>query len=145
MAENPIVGTGYFYLDLTSLQGAFISVEGLNFSFEHQMNISVGASGRPENTIVVGKNKHDDITLKEGICDGKKAWKWMEDVRAGQIAASKLNGSLVLFDAAGKEQMRYNLFGVLPKKYVIDKWDASGNGVAQSSLTIACERIEMAG
>ena len=79
MAENPIVGTGYFYLDLTSLQGAFISVEGLNFSFEHQMNISVGASGRPENTIVVDLDHetYDQLILQ--VRDPKGAAKTITD------------------------------------------------------------------
>jgi phage tail-like protein len=60
----------------------------------------------------------------------------------GQI--QRKNGSIILQDDLGTEQVRWNFFSAWPSKYAAPEMNAKGNDVAIDALTVSCERLERA-
>jgi phage tail-like protein len=89
-----------------------------------------------------GKMSYPDITLKRGVTDSHELYDWHATVLAGK--PQHKNGSIVLQDDTGAEKVRWNFFDAWPSKYVGPDLNAKGNDVAVETLTISCERFELA-
>jgi len=89
-----------------------------------------------------GKMSYPDITLKWGITNSRELYDWHLAAVNGQI--ERKNGSIILQDDLGTEQVRWNFFSAWPSKYAAPEMNAKGNDVAIDSLTVSCERLERA-
>lgn len=89
-----------------------------------------------------GKISYPDITLKWGITNSRELYDWHLAAVNGQI--ERKNGSIILQDDLGTEQVRWNFFSAWPSKYAAPEMNAKGNDVAIDSLTVSCERLERA-
>ena len=89
-----------------------------------------------------GKTKYSDISLKWGMTDSQEFYDWRRGVIDGAI--ERKNGSIILLDDQGKEQMRWNFVNAWPSKWEGPGFDASANDVAIESITLAHEGVERA-
>ena len=89
-----------------------------------------------------GKVSYPDITLKWGMTDNQELYKWHLDVAKGTL--KRVSGSVVQLDDTGKEKLRWNFFNAWPSKWDGPAFNAKGNDVAIETLTLSCERVEIA-
>ena len=89
-----------------------------------------------------GKVSYPDLTLKWGITDSRELYDWHRAAVDGQV--ERKNGSILLLDDLGAEQVRWNFFDAWPSKWEGASFNATGNEVAIDSLTVSCERVERA-
>lgn len=89
-----------------------------------------------------GKISYPDITLKWGVTNSRELYDWHLAAINGQV--DRRNGSIVLQDDAGNEQVRWNFFSAWPSKYDGPDFNAKGNDVSVDALTVSCERLERA-
>ena len=86
-----------------------------------------------------GLNKTSNISLKWGITDDQEFWLWREKSINGKT--ERKNGSIVLYNDAGEEKIRWNFVEAWPTKWTGPSFKASGNEVAIEALEIAHEGI----
>lgn len=89
-----------------------------------------------------GKISYPDISLKWGVTNSRELYDWHRAAVNGKI--ERKNGSIILQDDTGQEQVRYNFFRAWPSKWDGPDFSAKGNDVAVDTLVIACEGVELA-
>lgn len=89
-----------------------------------------------------GLVKYSNITLKWGITNDAELWDWRKLVMDGKI--ERKNGSIVLMDDTGEEQLRWNFREGWPSKWSGPSFNATGNEVAVENLEITHEGVEKA-
>ena len=89
-----------------------------------------------------GKSSYPDLMLKWGLTESRELYDWHLSAINGQV--ERKNGSVIVLDDTGNEQVRWNFFGAWPSKYDGPDFNAKGNDVAIDNLTISCERLERA-
>jgi phage tail-like protein len=86
--------------------------------------------------------EHRTISLKRGVTNDAELWAWRKKTIEGTI--ERKNGSILLYDDAGKEKVRWNFVGGWPTKWTGPTFNATGNEVAIETLEIAHEGIKKA-
>lgn len=86
-----------------------------------------------------GLNKSSNITLKWGITDDAQLWEWRKKSIDGKV--ERKNGSVVLYNDAGEEKIRWNFMEAWPTKWTGPSFNATGNEVAIETLEIAHEGL----
>jgi phage tail-like protein len=86
-----------------------------------------------------GLVKHSNITLKWGVTDDAQLWAWRKTVIDGKV--ERKNGSIILLDDTGAEQVRWNFREGWPTKWTGPSFNATGNEVAIESLEIVHEGL----
>jgi phage tail-like protein len=76
-----------------------------------------------------------NLTLKRGVARTGQFLKWQMEVAKGQI--TRRNISVVMYDSAGLELMRWNFANAYPVKWV-------GPGLNAEQATAAVETLELA-
>jgi phage tail-like protein len=89
-----------------------------------------------------GMTKHSNIVLKWGVTDDAQLYKWHLDAVKGKV--QRRNGSIVLLDRQGQEQIRWNFRNAWPSKWDGPDFNAEGNDVAIETLELAHEGVERA-
>jgi phage tail-like protein len=100
-----------------------------------------------ENTTVrklPGMTKYSNVTLKWGTAPDRDLYDWHRQWVTGDPAATRRNGSIVLLDRQGQEQIRWNFFNAWPAKWTGPSFNAEGNDVAIETLELAHEGLERA-
>ena len=122
------------------VQAGFSDCTGLG---SHVDPVEYREGGDP-NTVrkLLGKVTYPDITLKWGITNSRELYDWHFAAVQGQI--QRKNGSVILLDDSGAEQVRWNFFNAWPNKWDGATFSAKGNDVAIDTLTVSCERVERA-
>lgn len=122
------------------VQAGFSDCTGLG---SHVDPVEYREGGDP-NTVrkLPGKVTYPDITLKWGITNSRELYDWHYAAVSGQL--QRKNGSVILLDDTGAEQVRWNFFNAWPSKWDGASFSAKGNDVAIDSLTVSCERVERA-
>jgi phage tail-like protein len=118
-------------------RAAFHEVSGFDSTIDIIEHREGGDNTTPRK--LPGMTKHSNIVLKWGVTSDAQLWKWHEDVVNGTI--SRKNGSIVLLDRAGKEQVRWNFFRAWPSKWTGPSLTAEGNDVAIETLELAHEGL----
>jgi phage tail-like protein len=88
---------------------------------------------------LTGLNKYSPITLKRGITDSDKLWKWRQTVIDGKTERKNL--SIVLLNEAREEKWRWNLRNAFPTKWTGPTFNATSNEVAVETLEITHEEM----
>lgn len=86
-----------------------------------------------------GLNKYSNISLKWGITDDAELWEWRKKCVDGTV--ERKNGSVVLYNDAGEEKIRWNFVEGWPTKWTGPSFNATGNEVAIEALEIAHEGV----
>lgn len=89
-----------------------------------------------------GLNKSSNISLKWGITDDAQLWEWRKKSIDGTV--ERKNGSIVLYNDAGEEKIRWNFVEGWPTKWTGPSFNATGNEVAIETLEIAHEGLTKA-
>jgi phage tail-like protein len=84
-------------------------------------------------------NKYTPITLKRGITDSDKLWKWRQTVIDGKT--ERKNFSIVLLNEAREEKLRWNFRNAFPSKWTGPSLNATSNEVAVETLEIVHEEM----
>jgi phage tail-like protein len=122
------------------IQGGFSECSGFGSSVEV---VEYREGGDPMTVRKLpGKATYPDITLKWGITDSHELYDWHATALAGN--PQRKNGSIVLFDHANNEKVRWNFFQAWASKYDGPSLNATGNEIAIDSLTLSYERLERA-
>ena len=91
---------------------------------------------------LLGQVTYPDLELKWGVTDSRELYDWHLSAVNGEI--DRRNGSVILQDDLGIEQVRWNFFNAWPSKYTGPTFDAKANDIAIDMLTVTCERLERA-
>ncbi|MEA2176337.1 MAG: hypothetical protein QOD00_3929 [Blastocatellia bacterium] len=91
---------------------------------------------------LAGLNKYTPITLRRGITDSDELWKWRQTAIDGN--PERKNGSIVLLDQTGKEQLRWNFIAAWPSKWTGPSFNAATSAVAIEALEITHEELRKA-
>lgn len=86
---------------------------------------------------IPGKSKTENIVLRRGMTNSMLFWNWFNLVELGKWQDHVAEGSLSIYDQAGKEQARYEFKGAWPTRY-------KANDVNAQSTEIEIEEIEIA-
>jgi phage tail-like protein len=89
-----------------------------------------------------GLTTYSNITLQRGITTDSELWDWRAQAVAGNI--QRKNGSIILLDDQGQEQIRWNFVEAWPVKWTGPTFNATGSDVAIESLEIVHEGIARA-
>lgn len=89
-----------------------------------------------------GLNKYTPITLRRGITASDELWKWRQTAIDG--TPERRNGSIVLLDTTGKEQLRWNFTEAWPSKWTGPAFNAATSAVAIEALEITHEELKKA-
>lgn len=89
-----------------------------------------------------GKTTYPNISLKWGKTDSRELYDWHLSAIEGKI--QRKNGSIILQDDEGTEKGRWNFFEAWPTKYEGPALNATGKEVAIETITVTCERLDIA-
>jgi len=87
-----------------------------------------------------GLHRYANIVLKRGVTRDLEWWNWHKQVLDGNV--QRRNGSVVLLDDQGQEQVRWNFVNSWPCKYIGPTLDARSNDVAIETIELAHEGLE---
>jgi phage tail-like protein len=127
-----------FRVEIDGLTASFSQVSGLESEVEAIDYREGGEQARVRK--LPGLRKYTNIVLKRGITRDLELWNWHKQVLDGNV--QRRNGSVVLLDDQGQEQVRWNFVNSWPCKYVGPALDARSNDVAIETLELAHEGLE---
>lgn len=88
-----------------------------------------------------GLVSYTNIVLGRGITNDHALWDWRKEVMDGTITRRAI--SIVLRNAKGEEQIRWNVKECWPVKWSGPSFDATSDAVAIEKLELAHEGIEV--
>jgi len=114
--------------------GGFSEVDGLQVEIEFQEYREGGRNGYTHKR--AGPAKYtSNLVLKKGLSDAQVLSNWCWDVVQGTV--NRKNISVLLLDAGGEEEARWNFEQAYPVKWVGPPLRGTGNEVAIESLELA--------
>lgn len=138
--RDPFVGHN-FAVELDGITGTgFKECSGLECS-QTAIDYREGTDSTLSKRKVPGLVNWTNITLKRGITSDRKLWEWQEKAARGKVDRRSI--SIILFDDAGSERMRWNVRAAWPIKWSGPSFDAASDSVAIESLELAHEGIEV--
>ncbi|RIK37323.1 MAG: phage tail protein [Chloroflexi bacterium] len=143
MAEQDPVVSAWFGVEFQGqVQGAFRECTGMGSENEVVEYKASGPKGEYVVKKVPGRMKWNNITLKRGITSTMDMWQWRKLVEQGDVEAARKNGSIVMFDTAGREVARWDFVNAWPNKITGPTANATNNEVGIEELEITHEGYE---
>ena len=147
---DPIVAQN-FYLEISGENIILSGVSGLDVEHDVVTTQQVGKDGKAQAVKTRGNAlKAADISITrmapmDAMAD--PIWKWFSQIRdtghSGMArAASRKDGSVVLYDGAFKEVGRFNFFNGWPSKIATDAVSTESNEALKETITLVIERLE---
>lgn len=126
-----------FYVEIAGIQEATFTECS---AFETKVDVEEYKEGGMNDFIhkLPGRQSYSNITLKRGMINSIELWDWLHRLSTQTAKGEeKKNISVVLYNGAGEEQLRWNLISAFPVK-----WTSPTLQSEQSSLMI--ESLELA-
>ena len=123
------------------VQAGFTECSGLGSHIE-VIDVREGTDPSSATRKLPGRVTYPDIVLKWGVTASRELYNWHKGIIDGQV--QRKNGSVILLNSEREEVVRWNFFNGWPSKFDGPTLNAKGNDVAIESLTITCERQELA-
>jgi phage tail-like protein len=138
MARHDPYKSFNFRVEIDGMTAAFTEVSGL----ESEIEAIDYREGGEENRMrkLPGLRKFPNIVLKRGLTQDAELWNWHKQVADGNV--QRRNGSVILLDDHGQEQVRWNFYNSWPCKYVGPTLNAKSNDVAIETLELVHEGLE---
>jgi phage tail-like protein len=138
MARHDPYKSFNFRVEIDGMAAAFTEVGGL----ESEVEVVEYREGGEETRLrkLPGLAKYTNIVLKRGITQDAQLWNWHKQVLDGNV--QRRNGSVILLDDEGQEQVRWNFVNSWPSRYIGPTLDATSNDVAVETLELAYEGLE---
>ncbi|WP_125140270.1 phage tail protein [Clostridium transplantifaecale] len=128
-----------FKLDIDGLEaGRFSEVSGFDAAIEPIENRE-GDMAAENPMRVAGLRKYGNITLKNGMLEGKAAYGWIEKGMAGEVERKTVTVSLL--DEMRNEVAVWKIINAWPAKYSAPDFNAASCEIAIESLELAHEGI----
>lgn len=129
-----------FYVMLDGVvQGVFTEVGGLQVEMDVMEYHEGGNNGFVYR--LPGFTRVSNITLKRGMTKSNDFFKWCANIASGNFR--RRNISIVMYDVAGEELMRWNFMNAYPVKWTGPQFQASGAAAAIETLELAHEGMEL--
>ena len=128
----------YVMID-NSAQGVFTEVSGLQVEMDVMEYQEGGNNGFVHR--LPGFTKVSNITLKRGMTKSNEFFKWCVAIASGKF--SRRNVSIVMYDAAGVELLRWNFLNAYPVKWIGPQFRASDATAAIETLELAHEGMTL--
>jgi len=114
--------------------------------FDSSIDVTEYREGGDNETLrkLPAKTKFSNIVLKWGTADDTDLYDWHMQWIKGDPAAVRKNGSIVILDRQGNEQVRWNFTNAWPVKWTGPTFNAKGNDVAIETLELAHEGLARA-
>lgn len=110
----------------------FAEVSGLEAETEVQVIREGGVNDYEHHFLTI--RKYPPLVLKRGFTSTPELWNWYEATIKGKF--QRKNGSIILLDANGQENYRWNFLQSYPVKWVGPQLRADASAVAIESLEI---------
>ncbi len=151
ISTDPLVARS-FYLDFPNLSSFVLSaVSGLEVELEVVPLSQNGPNGKQEHIKSLGGGlKVPEISVTRMApqdAQNDPLWKWFLDIRDHGFknrTDKRQDGSIILYDGAGTEVGRFNIFGCWPSKIAADSLSTESNEALKETITFQAERIERA-
>ena len=151
------VGASSYYLEFDGLQDlpiksiAQVSYEGKGTGAQKPIASTKGGRSFRQTTIG-GYETHPTMTIEVYLSGDTNSasfllYEWFKaclppsDGGDGQWAENRKSGSIVVYDPAGDEKLRWNLERAWPIKYSIADADVTGDALAVETFEITAETI----
>ena len=123
-----------FYVMIEGIaQAIFTEVNGLQVETE-VMEYAEGGNNRFIHRLP-GRTKISNLTLKHGMTRSNDLFKWYMKSIQGEV--DQRNLSVIMYNTAGEELMRWDFIKAYPVKWVGPQLSASGNTAAIETLELA--------
>jgi phage tail-like protein len=139
MAEEAFPSCRFYVMLDGVVQGVFTEVGGLQVEMD-VMEYHEGGN----NAFVYrlpGFTKVSNITLKRGMTKSNDFFKWCANIASGNFR--RRNISIVMYDVAGEELMRWNFINAYPVKWTGPQFQASDTAAAIETLELAHEGMSL--
>lgn len=150
ISTDPIVARN-FYLEIDGENLILSGVSGLEIELDVVPMQQNGKNGKQQHIKTLGGVlKAPDITVTRMAplnANEDPLWKWFKKIRdagmkAKSRAATRKNGSIVLYDSAYDEVGRFNWYNGWPSKIATDQLSTDSNEPMKETITLVVERIE---
>lgn len=88
-------------------------------------------------TQIPGRAKPEQLLLKRGLTNSTYLWDWFRAVEMGGWKQQVAEGSVTMYDQAGKEQVRFDFQGAWPLRYSSSDLDVQGTEFAIEELELS--------
>lgn len=114
--------------------------------FDSSIDVTEYREGGDNETLrkLPAKTKFSNIVLKWGTADDHDLYDWHMQWIKGDPAATRKNGSIVILDRQGNEQVRWNFTNAWPVKWTGPTFNAKGNDLSIETLELAHEGLARA-
>jgi phage tail-like protein len=92
---------------------------------------------------LTGLETVDDVTLRRGIIGSLKLYQWLNEVRNGDVGATRNVTISLQNEDHTAVVMTWKLLRARPVKYTSGPLNGKGTDVAMEELTLAYERLEV--
>jgi phage tail-like protein len=137
--KDPLVSAWFGVEFQGQIAGAFRECSGLGSQNEIVEYKASGPKGEYVIKKVPGRMSWENITLKRGITDDMDMWEWRKLVEDGEVEQARKNGSIVMFDQAGREMARWDFVEAWPSKITGPNANADNNEIGIEELEITHE------
>ncbi|MGD1905118.1 MAG: phage tail protein [Leptolyngbyaceae cyanobacterium] len=154
MAELRPIPTSRFYVEFDGLTDKMVAKVGeVSFTGQTSGNEKPLASTKGGKTMwqstSSGFEENPNVTVETYLCEGDIDWyTWLKACMPkseggdGAWADNRKNGSIVAYDSADEEVMRWDLINAWPKSYKMSDLDATGSDLAKETIELVCEAID---
>lgn len=140
MSADEAFSTSRFYVVIDNVAQAFFTeVSGLQVETETYEYAEGGNNAFIHR--LPGRTKTNNITLKRGVTSSNELLKWCLQNVQGKI--TRRNISVVMYNTAGVEVMRWDFVNAYPVRWVGPTFTADGNQNAVESLELAHTGIQL--
>jgi phage tail-like protein len=91
-----------------------------------------------------GRTRYPNLILENGVTDNKDLWDWYKKTVMTEDKVERKDGSIIMYNAGGKEIKRWNFYRAIPCRWVGPKLGPDVHGVAIERIEIAHEGLEPA-
>lgn len=123
-----------FYVEINGIsQAVFTEVSGLQAETTVEEYQEGGNNGFTHH--LPGRTTVSRITLKRGLTASNELFTWYLAIMQGHI--QRRNISVVMYDAGGRELLRWNFDQAFPVKWIGPQFTADGQAAAVETLELA--------
>lgn len=132
--------TARFYIEIDGINNAvFTEAEGLQVEVDVTEYKEGGSNGFVHR--LPGRATISNLTLKRGLVQSNQLFKWQLEVAQGKV--TRRNVSVVMYDPAGIEVLRWNLIKAYPVRWIGPAFRVGDNVIGIETLELAHAGLEM--
>ncbi|MCA1668257.1 MAG: phage tail protein [Thermomicrobia bacterium] len=132
--------TARFYIEIDGMNRAvFTEAEGLQIEVDVTEYEEGGNNGFVHR--LPGRTRISNLTLKRGLVQSNQLFKWQVEISQGKV--TRRNISVVMYDPAGTEMIRWNLIKAYPVRWIGPAFRVSEQVTGIETLELAHAGLEL--